>query len=75
MLLFYNPNNFGRNNDNCGIKVMISIKIIKATKYGIKYLNTDSTRTPPTLAPTNNALPTGGVILPIHKLKAIMIPK
>lgn len=31
--------------------------------------------TPPTFTPTNRVVPTGGVIVPIQRLKIIMIPK
>lgn len=31
--------------------------------------------TPPTLTPTKRVVPTGGVMLPIHKLKISIIPK
>ena len=44
-------------------------------KNGSSCLITSSSFTPPTLTPTNNVVPTGGVIVPIHKLKIIMIPK
>ena len=50
-----------------------TIKI--AAKYTSSCLNTVSILTPPTLTPTKSVVPTGGVIVPIHRLKIIMIPK
>ena len=65
----------GSHKDSCGIYVT-NIKTMKiAPKYNNNCLNTFSIVTPPTFTPTKSVVPTGGVIVPIHKLKMIMIPK
>ena len=46
-----------------------------AAKYHNSCLNTVSILTFPTLTPTNNVVPTGGVIVPIQRLKISIIPK
>ena len=38
-------------------------------------MNTVSILTPPTLTPTNSVVPTGGVMVPMHRLKISMMPK
>ena len=69
------PINFGSHRLKFGIYVT-SISTIKiAAKYTSNCLNTVSICTLPTLTPTNSVVPTGGVIVPIHRLKIIMIPK
>ena len=44
-------------------------------KYGRSVLNTSSIFTFATLQPVNRIGPTGGVIVPMHRLNTIMIPK
>ena len=69
------PINFGSHRLKFGIYVT-SISTTKiAAKYTSNCLNTVSICTLPTLTPTNSVVPTGGVIVPIHRLKIIMIPK
>ena len=69
------PINFGSHRLKFGIYVT-SISTTKiAAKYMSNCLNTVSICTLPTLTPTNSVVPTGGVIVPIHRLKIIMIPK
>ena len=63
------------NNEICGIYVTIINTNTVTKKNGIKGLMTSSIFKLATLAPTNRTGPTGGVIVPIDKLKTIIIPK
>ena len=46
-----------------------------AAKYSSRGLITFSILVLPTFTPTNSVVPTGGVMVPIHRLNIIMIPK
>ena len=73
--IYSNPNSFGKNKDTAG-KYVTSNSAMKITaKYGSIYLITLSIVTPPTRHPVKRIVPTGGVIVPIDRLKHRRIPK
>ena len=69
------PNARGRAKLISGIKVMANSVTINTAQNGMILLITFSILEPLTLQPTNSAVPTGGVAMPIHKLKIIIIAK
>ena len=68
------PRALGRNIEICGIYVTNKSAIKITKKYGKRIFITLSIVTPPTRQPVNNIVPTGGVIVPIDKLKQRRIP-
>jgi len=69
------PKNRGRNKLISGTKVIKRSVTISTPQNGRILFITFSIFEPLTLQPTNNAVPTGGVAIPIQRLKMIIIAK
>lgn len=74
-IYYTNPNILGKNIDIAGKYVTSNKATNIIAKYGNMYLITLSIVTPPTRHPVKRIVPTGGVIVPIDKLKQRRIPK
>ena len=74
-IYYTNPNILGKNIDIAGKYVTSNKATNIIAKYGNMYLITLSIVTPPTRHPVKRIVPTGGVIVPIDKLKQSKIPK
>ena len=73
-IYYTNPNILGKNIDIAGKYVTSNKATNIIAKYGNMYLITLSIVTPPTRHPVKRIVPTGGVIVPIDKLKQRRIP-
>lgn len=74
-IYYTNPNILGKNIDIAGKYVTSNKATNIIAKYGNMYLITLSIVTPPKRHPVKRIVPTGGVIVPIDKLKQRRIPK